>query len=58
MVIRLEIYSSVLLSEITGSFEEAVVESGKVLAVQGRVLPATLHDVRLVADMQLPHQHR
>ncbi len=43
------------LSEITGSFEEAVVESGRVLAVQGRVLPATLHDVRLVADMQLPH---
>jgi uncharacterized cofD-like protein len=43
------------LSEITGSFEQAVVESGKVLAVQGRVLPATLHDVRLVADVQLPH---
>jgi uncharacterized cofD-like protein len=43
------------LSEITGSFEEAVVESGKVLAVHGRVLPATLHDVRLVADMLLPH---
>lgn len=43
------------LSEITGSFEEAVVESGKVLAVHGRVLPATLHDVRLVADVQLPH---
>lgn len=43
------------LSEITGSFEEAVVESGKVLAVQGRVLPATLHNVQLVADMQLPH---
>lgn len=43
------------LSEITGSFEEAVVESGRVLAVHGRVLPATLHNVRLVADMQLPH---
>lgn len=43
------------LSEITGSFEDAVVESGRVLAVHGRVLPATLHDVRLVADMQLPH---
>jgi uncharacterized cofD-like protein len=43
------------LSEITGSFEEAIVESGRVLAVHGRVLPATLHDVRLVADMQLPH---
>ena len=43
------------LSEITGSFEEAVVESGRVLAVHGKVLPATLHDVRLVADVQLPH---
>ncbi len=43
------------LSEITGSFEEAVVESGRVLAVHGRVLPATLHNVRLVADVQLPH---
>ena len=42
------------LAEITGSFEEAVVESGRVLAVQGRVLPATLRDVRLVADIQLP----
>ena len=45
------------LSEITGSFEEAVVESGRVLAVHGRVLPATLHNVRLVADMQLPHSN-
>lgn len=43
------------LAEITGSFEEAVAESGRVLAVQGRVLPATLHDVRLLADMALPH---
>jgi uncharacterized cofD-like protein len=43
------------LADITGSFEEAVVESGRVLAVHGRVLPATLHDVRLVADMSLPH---
>lgn len=43
------------LSEITGSFEEAIVKSGRVLAVHGQVLPATLHDVRLVADMQLPH---
>jgi uncharacterized cofD-like protein len=43
------------LAEITGSFEEAVAESGRVLAVQGRVLPSSLHDVRLVADVQLPH---
>ena len=43
------------LSDITGSFEEAVAESGRVLSVHGRVLPSTLHDVRLVADMRLPH---
>jgi uncharacterized cofD-like protein len=42
------------LSEITGSFEEAVAESGRVLSVHGRVLPATLHDVRLVADLSMP----
>ncbi len=41
------------LADITGSFEEAVSESGRVLAVNGRVLPATLHDVRLVADVML-----
>src|SRR4030067_856407 len=41
------------LAEITGSFEEAGAEAGRVLAVQGKVLPATLHDVRLVADIQL-----
>ena len=43
------------LSEITGSFEEAVAESGRVLSVHGRVLPSTLHDVKLVADMSLPN---
>ncbi|MEX1072027.1 MAG: gluconeogenesis factor YvcK family protein, partial [Anaerolineales bacterium] len=42
------------LSEITGSFEEAIAESGRVLSVHGRVLPATLHDVRLVADLAMP----
>lgn len=42
------------LSEITGSFETAVAESGRVLSVSGEVLPATLHDVRLVADKTLP----
>lgn len=41
------------LTDITGSFEKAVAESGRVLAVQGRVLPSTLHDVRLVADVQV-----
>jgi uncharacterized cofD-like protein len=43
------------LSEITGSFEEAVAESGRVLAVHGRVLPSSLKDVRLVADIVPPH---
>jgi uncharacterized cofD-like protein len=43
------------LSEITGSFEEAVAESGRVLAVYGRVLPSSLQDVRLVADVLPPH---
>ncbi len=43
------------LSDITGSFEEAVAESGRALSVSGRVLPSTLHDVKLVADVQLPH---
>ena len=43
------------LAEITGSFEDAIAESGKVLSVSGRVLPSTLHDVKLVADVQLPN---
>lgn len=43
------------LADITGSFESAVVESGRVLSVNGQVLPATLHDVKLVASMALPH---
>ena len=41
------------LADITGSFEEAVAESGRVLAVHGQVIPATLHEVRLVADVQM-----
>ncbi|MFN2302705.1 MAG: uridine diphosphate-N-acetylglucosamine-binding protein YvcK [Anaerolineales bacterium] len=39
------------LTEITGSFEAAVAESGRVLAVFGQVLPSTLTDVRLLADV-------
>ncbi len=42
------------MTDITGSFEEAVSEAGRVLAVEGRVLPATLHDVRLVATIHKP----
>jgi len=43
------------MAEIVGSFEEAVAESGRVLAVHGRVLPSTLSNVTLVADKTLPY---
>jgi uncharacterized cofD-like protein len=46
------------LTDITGSFEEAVAESGRVLAVHGQVLPATLHDVRLVADISIANSKK
>lgn len=46
------------LTELTGSFEEAVAESGRVLAVQGKVFPSTLHDVRLVAQVQLQDSNK
>jgi len=39
------------MAEITGSFEQAVAESGRVLAVSGRVLPASLENVQLIADI-------
>jgi uncharacterized cofD-like protein len=40
------------LAAVTGSFEEAIVEAGRVLAVQGRILPSTLEDVTLIADLR------
>jgi uncharacterized cofD-like protein len=40
------------MAEVTGSFDRAIVESGRVLAVQGRVLPSTLCDVTLTADLR------
>jgi len=40
------------LTDITGSFEAAVAESGRVLAVRGKVMPSTLHDVKLVAEIK------
>lgn len=40
-----------VLSEITGDFEQAIAASSKVLAVQGQVLPATLSDVKLWAEL-------
>jgi len=39
------------MSEITGDLEQAIAASSQVLAVRGRVLPATLSDVRLWAEL-------
>lgn len=40
------------LVAVTGSFERAILEAGRVLAVRGRILPSTLEDVTLVADLR------
>ena len=42
----------VAMSDITGSFEEAIHESSRVLAIRGRVLPSTLANVTLCAQME------
>ncbi|MGQ9627718.1 MAG: gluconeogenesis factor YvcK family protein [Anaerolineae bacterium] len=42
----------VAMAAITGSFERAILESGRVLAVQGSILPSTLEDVTLCADLR------
>ena len=38
---------------ITGSFDEALLAAERVLALRGRVLPSTLMDVTLVADVEV-----
>ncbi len=44
------------MAEVTGSFERAILESGRVLAVQGQVLPSTLQNVTLTADLMQAEQ--
>lgn len=39
------------MAEVTGSFETALLESSRVLAIRGQVLPATLQDVTLVGEL-------
>lgn len=39
------------MSGVTGSFEDAVNESSRILNVHGQIVPSTLDNVRLVADM-------
>ena len=40
------------MADVTGSFERAILESSRVLAVQGRILPSTLDNVTLCADLR------
>ncbi len=40
------------MAELTGSFERAVVESSKVMAIKGRIVPSTLQDVTLCAELR------
>ena len=38
------------LSAVTGSFDRGVVDAGRLLSINGRVLPSTLTDVSLIAE--------
>ena len=40
------------MGAVTGSFESALIESSRVLAIRGQVLPSTLTDVTLMADLR------
>src|SRR5687768_11508436 len=40
------------LTEVTGDFTEAIRLSSEILASKGHIYPATLSDVRLVADLE------
>ena len=42
----------VAMSSITGNFEQAIRESSRVLAVRGKVLPSSLEDIELYAELQ------
>ena len=47
-----------VMAEITGSFEQALYESGRVLNIQGAILPSTLEDVKLFAEVDEGPQTR
>jgi uncharacterized cofD-like protein len=42
----------VAMSGVTGNFETALLESGKVLSIRGRILPSTLQEVTLCAELR------
>ncbi len=48
------LFISVLASITEGGLETALIETARVLNIQGRVLPSTLEDVNLRANVRLP----
>jgi len=40
------------MAGVTGNFERAILESGRVLAIRGQILPATLENVVLCAELR------
>lgn len=42
------------MTDLSGSFENALVESSRVLAITGRILPSSLSDVMLSAEVRMP----
>ncbi len=40
------------MADLSGSFEQALIESSRVLAITGRILPSTLSDVTLCAEVR------
>lgn len=46
------------MAGVTGNFEKAVLESSKVLAIQGQIFPSTLENVTLSAEFQGEPQGR
>lgn len=40
------------LAEQLGSFEKALEETGKILRIQGEVIPSTLENIRLIAELE------
>jgi uncharacterized cofD-like protein len=46
------------MTALTGSMDKAVAETGRVLAIEGRVLPATLQNVTLAAEVQVSGESR
>ena len=40
------------MTDVTGGFDQALVESSKVLSVNGKILPSTLVPIELIADLE------